>query len=169
MSIGEHRRASALLRNIQNIRICVGKKPYRFCNLRQWNDFNKKQLTLLKMCVTSLLCGPRADLWPFYGFLCKRFSPIQILIFWMLRNNADARRCSYFELGLPVVSAFEMVNELPQWKKGIQISDRGKIPPETTSVGRCLWHGVSTLIISSPGLTLSFAEMWYEIGHSIPG
>ena len=23
---------------------------------------------------TSLLCGPRADLWPFYGFLCKRFS-----------------------------------------------------------------------------------------------
>ena len=34
----------------------------------------KKQLTLLKMCVTSLLCGPRADLWPFYGFLCERFS-----------------------------------------------------------------------------------------------
>ena len=26
------------------------------------------------MCVTSLLCGPGADLWPFYGFLCKRFS-----------------------------------------------------------------------------------------------
>ena len=26
------------------------------------------------MCVTSLLCGPQADLWPFYGFSCKRFS-----------------------------------------------------------------------------------------------
>ena len=26
------------------------------------------------MCFTSLLCGPRVDLWPFYGFLCKRFS-----------------------------------------------------------------------------------------------
>ena len=26
----EHRRASALLRNIQNIRICMGKKTYRF-------------------------------------------------------------------------------------------------------------------------------------------
>ena len=26
------------------------------------------------MCVTSLLCGPRADLWPFYEFLCKQFS-----------------------------------------------------------------------------------------------
>ena len=31
----------------------------------------QKQLILLKICVTSLLCGPRADLWPFYGFLCK--------------------------------------------------------------------------------------------------
>ena len=69
-----HWRALALLRNIQNIRICMGKKTYCFCNLRKWKDFNKKQLTLLKMCVTSLLCGPRADLWPFYGFLCKRFS-----------------------------------------------------------------------------------------------
>ena len=25
-----------------------------------------------------------------------------------------------------------------------------------------------TLIISSADLTLSFAEMWYEVGHSIP-
>ena len=61
-------RASALLRNIQNIRICMGEKTYRFCNQRKWKDFNKKQFTLLKMCVSSLLCGPRADLWPFMGF-----------------------------------------------------------------------------------------------------
>ena len=33
------------------------------------------------------------------------FFPIQILIFRMLRNNADVCRCSYFELGLPVVSS----------------------------------------------------------------
>ena len=26
------------------------------------------------MCVTSLLCSPRADIWRFYGFLGKRFS-----------------------------------------------------------------------------------------------
>ena len=32
-----------------------------------------KQLTLLKMCVTSLLCSPWADLWPFCWCLCKRF------------------------------------------------------------------------------------------------
>ena len=33
----------------------------------------KKQPTLLKMYVTSVLCGPRADLWPFYGFLISFF------------------------------------------------------------------------------------------------
>ena len=62
----EHRRTSALSRNIRNVRICMGKKIYRFCNLRKWKDFNKKPLNLLKMCVTSLLCCPRANLWPFY-------------------------------------------------------------------------------------------------------
>ena len=49
-----------------------------FGNVRKSSEIlffvNKKQLTLLKMCLKSLLCGPRADLWPFYGFLCKRFS-----------------------------------------------------------------------------------------------
>ena len=54
----------------------MGKKP--IVSVTDENErisINEKQLTLLKMCVTSLLCGPRAaDLWPFYGFLCKRFS-----------------------------------------------------------------------------------------------
>ena len=44
-------------------------------------DFNKKQLTPLKMCVTSLLCGSRADLWPFEGFLCERFSDLYIKVY----------------------------------------------------------------------------------------
>ena len=35
------------------------------------------------MCVTSLLCGPRADLCPFYGFLGKRFS------FYVNTNNIN--------------------------------------------------------------------------------
>ena len=59
------------VRNIQNTRICLGKKPIVSAQ-RKRNDFNKKQLTLLKVSVTSLLCGPRADLRPFYGFLCNR-------------------------------------------------------------------------------------------------
>ena len=31
----------------------------------------------------------------------------------MLRNNADVRRCSYFELGLPVVTAHQSVVQNP--------------------------------------------------------
>ena len=37
-------------------------------------QLKKKPLTLHNMCVTSLLCGPWADLWPFYGLYCKRCS-----------------------------------------------------------------------------------------------
>ena len=33
----------------------------------------------------------------------------------MLRNNADAHRCLYFELGLPVINASE---KTPQVKRG---------------------------------------------------
>ena len=58
------------------------------------------------MCVKSLLCGPRADLWPFYGFLCKRFSLyIKVNLFECYATMpmlADARRCSYFEPGRAV-------------------------------------------------------------------
>ena len=67
----EHRRASTLLHNIQNIRICMGKKPIVSVTYENERISIKKLLTSLKMCVTSLLCGPRVDLWPFYGFLCK--------------------------------------------------------------------------------------------------
>ena len=69
-----------------------GEKTYRFCNLRKWKDFNKKQLTLLKMCVTSLLFGPRADLWPFYGFLRKRFFLyIKVYQGWALQRSDLSR------------------------------------------------------------------------------
>ena len=64
----EHRRASALLRTVQNIRICMGNKPIVSVSYEIERISIKKQLTLLKMCVTSPLCGPRVDLWPFYGF-----------------------------------------------------------------------------------------------------
>ena len=38
----------ALLRNIRNIRICMGKKPIVSVTYEN-EDFNKKQLTLLKI------------------------------------------------------------------------------------------------------------------------
>ena len=111
----EHRRTSALLRNIRNVRICMGKKTYRFCNLQKWKDFNKKQLTLLKMCVTSPLCGPRADLWPFYGFLCKPFSLyIKVYQGWALRRGGPTdppkENGHKFTPTVPIASKFRLGN-----------------------------------------------------------
>ena len=54
----------------------MGKKP--IASVTYENEIvskKKKQLTLLKMCVMSLLCGPWADLWLIYGVLCKRGFP----------------------------------------------------------------------------------------------
>ena len=48
----------------------MGKKPI-VSVIYENERISIKKLTLLKMCVASLLCGPRADLWPFYGFSCK--------------------------------------------------------------------------------------------------
>ena len=46
---------------------------YRFRNLRKWKTSIKNSKPYIK-CVTPLLCGPWAHLWPFYGLYCKRFS-----------------------------------------------------------------------------------------------
>ena len=45
----------ALLCNLRNIRICMGKIKC-VCNLSS------------AVCVSSFLCGPQAELWPFYRF-----------------------------------------------------------------------------------------------------
>ena len=71
----EHRRASALLHNIQNIRICKGKKSIVSLTYENERISIKNSLPYLK-CVLRLSCvvHVRTDLWPFYEFLCKRFS-----------------------------------------------------------------------------------------------
>ena len=92
MSVGEHQQCYVTFE--------MRKKPIVSVTYENERISIKKELTLLKMSVMSLLCGPRADLWPFYGFLCKRFSLCKPL---PLRNIVDVRRRSYFELGLPVV------------------------------------------------------------------
>ena len=43
----------------------MGKKLIVFVTYEHERISVKKRLTLLKMCVTSLLCSPRADLWVF--------------------------------------------------------------------------------------------------------
>ena len=112
----KHRRTSTMLHNIRNIRICMEKKnTYRFHNLRKSKDFNKKQLTLHKMCVTSLLCGPWADLWPFYGFLCKRFSLyIKVYQGWALQRSGSTdppkENGRKFAPTAPIASKFRLGN-----------------------------------------------------------
>ena len=59
------------------------------------------------------------------GFLSvdrQVFFAIQNLIFPMLRNNADVCWCSYFELGLPVVTAHQSVaqNVCDMWRSTIE-------------------------------------------------
>ena len=54
----------------------MGKKRIVSVTYENENISIKTQLTLHKMCVTSLLCGPWAGLWPFtvYELYCKRYS-----------------------------------------------------------------------------------------------
>ena len=51
----EHGQALELMGNIWNIKICMGEKTYRFCNLRKWMDYNKNSLPHIK-CVLHLFC-----------------------------------------------------------------------------------------------------------------
>ena len=61
----EHRRASALLRNIQNIRICMGKKPIVSVTYENERISIKNSLPYLK-CVLRLSCVVHG---PIYGLL----------------------------------------------------------------------------------------------------
>ena len=73
----EHRRASALLRNIQNIRIC--KKNNRFCNLRNERISIKNSLPYLK-CVLRLSCVVHGPIYGrFMGFYVDGFLSINRL------------------------------------------------------------------------------------------
>ena len=67
----EHWRTSALLRNIRNIRIYMGKNPIVSVPCENERISIKTQLTLHKICVTPLLGGLWAD---FYGLYRKRCS-----------------------------------------------------------------------------------------------
>ena len=73
----EHRQASALLHNIQNIRICMGKKPIVSVTYENERISIKKKLTLLKMCVTSLCVVHGPIYGPFMGFYVNGFLSIQ--------------------------------------------------------------------------------------------
>ena len=76
MSIGEHRRASALLRNIQNIKICMGKKPTVSVTYKNERISIKNSLPYLK-CVLRLSCVVHGQIYGrFMGFHVNGFLSI---------------------------------------------------------------------------------------------
>ena len=80
----EHRRASALLRNIQNKRICMGKKPIVSVTYENERISIKNSLPLWSTGrFMAVLCQ-------FYGFLCKRFSLyIKVYQGWALQRSGS--------------------------------------------------------------------------------
>ena len=67
------------------------------------------------MCVTSLLCGPPADLWPFYGFLCKQFClSIKVNQGWALQRSGSTdplkEKGRKFSPTAPIASKFRLGN-----------------------------------------------------------
>ena len=72
----EHRRASALLRNIQNIRICMVKKPILSVTYENERISIKNSLPYLK-CVLRLSCVVHGPIYgPFMGFYVNGFLSI---------------------------------------------------------------------------------------------
>ena len=76
----------------------------------------------------------------------------------MLRNNVDARRCSYFELGLPVVFEvgfwpilyfFSAIHQRDTWTS---------CPPEYTWYGVILW----VLGVLGQGLKSECADIFHQ-------
>ena len=72
----EHRRASPLLRNIQNIRICMGKKPIVSLTNENERISIKNSLPYLK-CVLRLSCVVHGPIYGrFIGFYVNGFLSI---------------------------------------------------------------------------------------------
>ena len=82
----------------------MGKKPIVYVTYENERVSIKKQLTLLKMCVKSLLCCPRVDLLSFYGFLCKRFS-----LYIKVTLKALFRHANFYEKNIKILLLFSSV------------------------------------------------------------
>ena len=92
----------------------MGKKPIVSITYENERISTKNSLPYLK-CVTSLLCGPRADLWPSYGFLCKPFSLyIKVYQGWALQRSGltdpPKENGRQFAPTVPIASKFRLGN-----------------------------------------------------------
>ena len=69
----------------------------------------------------------------------------------MLRNNADARRCSYFELGLPVIKRTVVINSTTQHARHRKCE---KLPPTIFSIFILKKRDLTNLFDQFQGTTL---------------
>ena len=92
----------------------MGKKPIASVTYENETISMKDSLPYIKCVLTSLLCGPWADLWPSYGLYSKRFS-----LYWLgtpgKRPNGSIRDPSTendrkFAPMAPVASKFRLGN-----------------------------------------------------------
>ena len=111
----EHRWASALLRNIQNIRICMGKKPVVSVTYENERISIKSSLPYLK-CVLRLSCVVHGPIYcRFIGFLCKQFSLyIKVYQGWALQwsgsTDPPKKNGQKFAPAAPITSKFRLGN-----------------------------------------------------------
>ena len=92
----------------------MGKKPIVSITYENERISIKNSLPYLK-CVTSLLCGRRADLWLFYGFLCKPFSfDIKVYQGWAFQRSGSTdppkENGRKFAPTAPIASKFHLGN-----------------------------------------------------------
>ena len=91
----------------------VWEKNYCFCNLRKWTDFNnKKNSSPYIKCVLQLSCvvhGPING--RFMGCTVNGFLSLYKVYTNPYNSNVTQQcRCSYFELGLPVIMLYSPPN-----------------------------------------------------------
>ena len=65
---------------VGNIRICMWKKPIVSVTYENESLSIKNSLPYIMICVTFLLRGPLADLWPFYGLYWTASGPCDVRI-----------------------------------------------------------------------------------------
>ena len=94
----------------------MGKKPIVSVTYENESISIKNSLPYLK-CVLRLscMCGPRADLWPFYGFLCKRlFLYMKFFQGWALQRSSQTdpskENGGKFASTAPIASKFRLGN-----------------------------------------------------------
>ena len=128
----EHRRTSALLRNIGNIRICMGKKPIVSVIYENERISIKKKNSLPYIkCVLRLSCVVHG---PIYGLYCKRFSHVKLYFSDILSFSWVTETIGFFSHKNPYIS-----NVMQQYRCPAMLIFRAWATCAKTNLHICDW------------------------------